>query len=161
MSEPKSPFEQRLIELGWATWAMGLVASTSLTGFLAQLVDLPGKAGLGDAALFVVAAFGGLALTLGTAFAYRVLHTGEYQGWPAVLVATLCVGAGILVSNVIGIAAVGTDAINEANLTTSAPGPLDPLAALIFACVLVYGPVASLQAAIAGLLLGYWATLFE
>ena len=46
MSEPKSPFEQRLIELGWATWAMGLVASTSLTGFLAQLVDLPGRLAL-------------------------------------------------------------------------------------------------------------------
>lgn len=161
MSETRSEWDKRLVELGWAAWLIGLVGSASLSGLLGQLADLPGKAGVSEIVAFFTAAFGGLALAVGTALAYWWVKTHHLVSWPAVGAVTVSLGLGIVVANFVGIAVVGMDTINAALVGTTAPGPLDTLVGLVAACVLVYGAVASLQAVIAGALLGHWLTLLN
>lgn len=160
MTEASKPWDDRLSELGWASWIIGLLGSASLTGLLAQLSNLPGRGGIEDFVSVFVAALAGLALTIGVVLSYVALAPGKLAGWPAVFVAGVCFVAGILVANLIGIGAVGTTAITTASsLISGAPAPLRLLLIPVVACVLTYGPIASLQAAVAGLLFGHWATL--
>lgn len=159
--ETESPVEKRLIELGWASWVIGLIGSSSLSGFLAQLADPPGAADASDLERFVTAALGGLALTVGIVLSILLLQSGDLQGWALLAGLAACFGLGIAVANGLGIAMVGDYDLIRAASITGGPGPLNALLTFIFACVIAYGVVASLQAAVAGLLLGYWATLLQ
>lgn len=155
-----SALDKRLEELGFATWLIALVGSSSLTGFLATFLGGPGAAGLSDVARFISAALGGLALTIGSAIATATLIRGEIQGHAAGAVAFFSLGIGILVANAIGIGTVGVDVVQE-RLDAASGGPIGMAFALLVACFITYGIVASFQALICGGLLGYWFNLIR
>lgn len=154
----KSALDQRLTELGFAVWLITLLGSVSVSAFLATLVQGPSEAGVDDAVTFFNAALAGLALTVGTALAIAVLCRGEYQGHAAGTVATVCMGAGILLANAVGIGTVGWNVVQQ-QLNASGGAPLLKFFALVTACFIVYGFIPSLQAIVCGGLLGYWLNL--
>lgn len=156
----ESALDHRLKELGIAVWAITLIGSASLTAFLATLFEGPGKADVAGAMTFASAAFGGLALTLGAAFASAALRRGTYQGHAAGTVATLCMAAGIAVANLIGVGTVGWDVV-QGQLAGSGGAPILKAFALVGACLIVYGFIPGLQAIVCGLLLGHWLDLLR
>ncbi|WP_392544859.1 hypothetical protein [Oryzobacter telluris] len=59
-----------------------------------------------------------------------------------------------------GIGTVGMEVVQE-QLDVAHGSPLGIFMALVAACVVVYGVVASLQAAVCGFLLGHWLDLLR
>lgn len=156
VAPPREPTRSFLAEAGWAAWIITLLGSTSLSGFLGTLADLPQKAGLSDGAVILSAALGGLAITLGVVFAVVSLKSTRAAGHPAAMLAFGSILVGIAVANFVGIGAVGWDLVLS-ELSKTGGTPLEKVIALVLACVITYGPIASAQAAVAGWLLGDWA----
>jgi hypothetical protein len=109
---------------------------------------------------FFAAAVGGLALTVGFALGYAALKRGQITGHSAGTVMALCMGAGIFVSNVLGVSAVGWDVVNE-RVSAGHGSPIGIALSLVAACFLVYGVIPSLQAIVCGFLLGHWLDLLR
>lgn len=143
-----------------AVWVVTLIGSVSLSALLSTLIQGPEKAGVEDAVTFVSAALAGLALTLGAAFAWAALRRGTYQGHAAGTVAFLCLAAGIVIANFVGIGAVGADVVQQ-QLASAGGAPILKAFALLTACFIVYGVVPGLQALVCGALLGHWLDLLR
>jgi hypothetical protein len=92
--------------------------------------------------------------------AFAALGRGEVGGHAAGFVFFLCMGAGIVVANTIGVGTVGMDVVQTQLATASGP-PLAKGLALVGACFLVYGFIPSVQALICGALLEDWLDMLR